>query len=128
MRENTLQALESRPELKESTNSYLEALIEHFCARNELSTYDPYDIWKTSLGFRVKHLYNRRPGLGIFPAAAFTLFDDLLNQNLRLFYTRREYPIVRAMAALSLLNLYRHKRHPGLLECAKSHLLWLLAN
>jgi hypothetical protein len=114
--------------LQESTVAYLTALIEHFCAQNDLSSYDPYDIWKTSLGFHVKKLYFRHPRVGLLPAAALSLFDDLVNGELRLFYTRDEYPIVRALAALCLLNLYRRERHPGYLAVARRHLHWLLAN
>jgi hypothetical protein len=114
--------------LKASTASYLEALIEHFCIRDDLSSYDPYDIWKTSLGFRIKNLYNRRPRLGLVPAATLALFDDLVNHRLRLLYKRNEYPTVRAMACLCLLNLYRNKHDERLLEAAERHLQWLLAN
>jgi len=117
------------PELGESTASYLEVLIERFCARDDLSTYDPYDIWKTKLGFGVKKLFNRRRGLGLFPAAVLALFDDLLNYKFRcVFYIRNEYPIVRAMAALCLLNLYRTNPDPRLLEGAERHLQWLVTN
>src|SRR3989442_450625 len=128
MPETSLEARTSPPALKESTAPYLKALIEHFCARHDLSSHDPYDIWKTALGFRVKNLYNRRPLLGLLPAAVFALFDDLVNHKLRLFYTRQEHPIVRAMAALCLLNLYKNNHNPHLLESAEQHLQWLLAN
>ena len=114
--------------MKASTASYLKALIEHFCIRNDLSTYDPYDIWKTALGFHIKKLYNRRPRQGLLPAASLALFDDLVNHRLRLFYTRKEYPIVRAMATLCLLNLYRNSHDVRLLESAERHLGWLLAH
>src|SRR4029077_19686687 len=115
--------------LGESTASYLKALIERFCAGDDLSTYDPYDIWKTGLGFNVKKLFNRQPHLGLFPAAVLALFDDLWNYKVRsLFYTRNEYPIVRAMAALCLLNLYRINPDPRLLEGAERHLQWLMTN
>jgi hypothetical protein len=118
----------SPPVLRESTALYLQALIERFCARQDLATYDPYDIWKTSLGFRVKKLYNRRPRLALAPAAALALFDNLVNQQLCLFYAPGEYPIVRAMAALCLLNLYRNNADHALLENADRHLQWLLSN
>jgi hypothetical protein len=114
--------------LKASTASYLKALIERYCHRDELSTDDPYDIWKTAAGLRVKHLYNCQPRLGLIPAGAFALFDDLVNNRLRLFYTRSEYPIVRAMAALCLLNVYEANRDPRMLESTERHLNWLLAN
>lgn len=100
------------------------ALIERFSARDDLATYDPYDIWKTSLGFRVKDLYNRRPKIGLLPAAALALFD-LANNRTRWFYRRQEYPIVRAFAALSLMNLYQKDGRRTWLEFARRHLEWL---
>lgn len=104
------------------------ALVEHFCLRDDLSSYDPYDIWKTGFGFRVKKLYNRRPRLGLFPAAILAVSDDLVNHKLRLCYTPSEYPIVRAMAAMCLLNLYSGKRDAHLMERAERHLQWLVNN
>jgi len=114
--------------LGESTASYVRALIRQFCVRDDLSSFDPYDIWNTSLGFPVKKLYNSRPRLALLPASALALFDDLLNHRLRLFYSRKEYPIVRAMGALCLLNLYRESGDLRFLERAELHLQWLLAN
>src|SRR4051794_38349443 len=105
-----LEARRSPVELKESTALHLKALIERFCLCDDLSTYDPYDIWKTSLGFRVKDLYNRRPALGLPLAASFALFDDVVNSRSRLFYSPSEYPIVRATAALCLLSVYKNTR------------------
>jgi hypothetical protein len=114
--------------LKESTASYLKALIEHFCLRDDLSSYDPYDIWKTPLGFRVKDLYNHRPALGLLLAAPFALFDDVVNNRMRLFYSRSESPIVRATAALCLLNAFRTNHDHRFLDCAARHLEWLVDN
>jgi hypothetical protein len=51
-----------------------------------------------------------------------------MNHKLLLFYTRNEYPIVRAMAALGLLNLYRYNGDSRLLKGAERHLQWLLTN
>ncbi len=114
--------------MKASTASHIKALIERFCARETLSTYDPYDIWKTSPGFWVKDLYNRQPALGLPLAASFALFDDVVNSRWRLFYAQGEYPIVRATAALCLLNVYERTRERRLLDFAESHLEWLAAN
>jgi hypothetical protein len=101
-------------------------LVEQFCDNDDLSTYDPYDLWKTRLGYTVKDLYNRSRWYCILaaPLAA----GDLLNDGWRLFYTRQEYPIVRAFAALSLMNIY--ERHGGehLLAAARGHLDWLVEN
>lgn len=103
-------------------------LVERICARADLSTYDPYDIWKTRLGFASKDFFNRHRALGLLPVAALTLFDTYVNNNLRLFYRPQEYPIVRALAALALLNLYPRNPAPRLLAAARAHLDWLLAH
>jgi hypothetical protein len=100
-------------------------MIERFCARDDLSTDDPYDIWKTGLGFAVKDLFNRRRGLGMLPAAALTLFDSYVNNRLRLGYQRQEYPIVRALAALALLNIAERSNESSLHAAALIHLEWL---
>ena len=99
--------------------------IEHFSCQEDLATYDPYDIWKTRPGFYVKDLFNRNRAMGLLPAGALTLFDTLLNGTARLFYVRQEYPIVRALAALSLLNLHRCGGDSGHLDYARGHLQWL---
>ena len=104
------------------------SLIKHFCRRDELSTFDPYDIWNTSGGYLVKTVFNKRPALGVMPAAIVSLLDNLMNYRLRRFYRPAEYPIVRAMAALCLLRLYRTERDQRLLEQVERHLQWLLMN
>lgn len=101
-------------------------IIEHFCCRNDFMTYDRYDIWKTSVGFRSKRLYNRRPCLGIFPSAALAIADFFLNNRLRLFYQREEYPIVRAFSAMALLNLYRKTGDESHFNFAQKHVRWLV--
>lgn len=103
-------------------------LVERYCARDDLATYDPYDVWKTAAGFAVKDLFNRRRMLGLAPAAALTLFDTYLNNGTRWFYRPQEYPIVRAWAALALLNLHRRRASPGLLALVRRHLQWLREN
>jgi len=102
--------------------------VESVCIRDDLATYDPYDIWKTALGFRVKDFYNHHRLLGTPAAAAVTLFDTYINNDRRWSYRRQEYPIVRAQAALAMLNL--HERHPQahVLRAVRRHLDWLLAH
>ncbi|MCU1335694.1 MAG: hypothetical protein JWO19_1275, partial [Bryobacterales bacterium] len=56
----TVESLGLPRSVPESTAAHLKALIEHFCDRDDLSSYDPYDIWNTALGLSVKKLYNRR--------------------------------------------------------------------
>jgi hypothetical protein len=106
----------------------LQALIERFCRRSDLTSYDPYDMWKTDLGFRVKTLYHCRPSAGLVPAAVLALADHLANHRLREWYTPMEHPHARAMAALCLLNIHRSSRDADLFEDAERHLQWLLAH
>ncbi len=103
-------------------------LIERFCLRDDLATYDPYDIWKTRLGFWAKDLYNGHRWRGLGPVAFLALFDTFANNRARKFYSRQEYPIVRALAALSLLNVYRVGGNTDQLEAAKRHLQWLTSH
>lgn len=104
------------------------AQIERLCRRDDLRTDDPYDIWKTPVGYAIKDLFNRQRWLGLLPAAALTVFDTYLNNRLRLFYRPQEYPIVRAWAALVLLNLHRRQPRGELLQATGTHVDWLLAH
>jgi hypothetical protein len=100
-------------------------LIERYCARDDLTTFDPYDIWKTPVGLAVKDLFNRHRVIGALPAALLTLFDTYVNNETRWFYRPQEYPIVRAWAALALLNLHERQASPWMLVQARGHLEWL---
>lgn len=101
-------------------------LIEKICCDTDLSTYDPYDMWKTFVGFQIKNFFNHHRSFGMLPAGTLSAFDMFVNNRARLFYVKQEYPIVRALATLSLLNL--HKRYNGgaYLDFVRSHLHWLI--
>lgn len=103
-------------------------LIKEFCLTENLKCYDPYDVWMTSCGIRVKELFNRNKWLGILPAAAITIWDNFLNNNRRFLYTKQEYPTARALAALALLRNYEPNKNEELVTAAKNHLDWLVAN
>ena len=100
--------------------------FDKYCCQQDLRTYDPYDVWKTHLGFCVKDIYNTNMQLGFLPAAMLTVFD-MFNHR-RYFYQKQEYPIVRAWAVLILLNLYKKKPNLKYFEFAKLHLAWLAEN
>lgn len=104
------------------------SLIEIFALRGNLECYDPYDVWMTSFGIRVKELYNANKWIGILPAAILTIWDNFLNNNTRFFYDKQEYPTARAMAALALLNSYELNKKKEFLNGAKSHIDWLIEN
>lgn len=105
-----------------------EKLIEKYCLKENLETYDPYDIWKTKLGFFVKNGFNKNRTLFIIPAAIFTITDIFINNKFRLFYKKQEYPVVRAFAALSLINLYKKYKKQEYIKYAKKHIDWLINN
>ena len=98
------------------------------CFSNDLRTSDPYDVWKTQIGLLVKNLWNKSKFLGTIPAALITIFDQYINNRLRLFYTKQEFPIVRALAASCLLNKYEKNNNPIYLFWAKAHIDWLVNN
>ncbi len=99
-------------------------LLESYCAQSDLLTYDPYDIWSSSLGFCAKRFYNRHKFLAL-PIVGTLAFFDRFNTH-HFFYQKREYPIVRAMAAQVLLNLFRLTKDEKYIGHAKKDLEWLL--
>jgi len=99
--------------------------IERFCLREDLSTYDPYDVWKTRAGFAAKRVFTRSRLVGMGPAAMVMAFDTFLNNRRRVGYLRQEYPIVRALAVLCLLNLHAMHPRPLYKDRARAHLRWL---
>jgi hypothetical protein len=103
-------------------------LIENYLLSNDLSTYDPYDIWKTNIGVKIKRLYYKNKYIGLLPAGIITIYDIYLNNNRRKNYSKQEYPISRAQAAITLLNLYEQHKNLEYLEYAKKHIDWLLDN
>lgn len=103
-------------------------LIENFVLHNDLETYDPYDIWKTKFGSRIKQLYYKNSYLGLVPAGGLTLFDLYLNNKTRINYAKQAYPITVAQAALTLLKLYEKEPKYAYLNYARKHLDWLLEN
>lgn len=105
-----------------------DVLISKYLLLDNLSTYDPYDIWKTDIGIKVKQLYYKNKYLGLLPAGGLTIYDLYLNNNFRIGYKKQEYPIVRAQATLALLNLYKKESKEIYLEYAKKHIDWLLEN
>lgn len=103
-------------------------LIKKFCFSNDLSTSDPYDIWKTGFGLNVKHLFNKNKLAGFLPASLLTIFDQYFNNETRSFYKRQEFPVVRALAASSLLNIFSRCPEPVFLGWAVTHLDWLITH
>jgi len=110
------------------TEFQMEQLFKEICLKYDLTTFDPYDIWKTKTGIRVKNLFNTSRLLGAFPGLFLTLYDLFINNNMRLGYNKQEYPIVRALAAQTLLHEYKNESNKELLLAVKNHLDWLKNN
>lgn len=104
------------------------SFIKKYLLKENLLTYDPYDIWITKSGQKVKQFYYKHNLLGIVPAGLLTLHDFYLNNKFRLGYAKREYPILRAQSALTLLSLYKSEPKADYLVYAKKHIDWLLEN
>jgi hypothetical protein len=104
---------------------YMKQMVRDYCLIDDLATYDPYDIWKTSPGIWVKNLFNTSRLLGALPALALTLYDQLLNNRFRFGYRKQEYPIVRALAAQVLLNDFQRTGDKNILSSIENHLRWL---
>lgn len=100
-------------------------LIEHFCPLQDLSTNDPYDVWISRPGQLARGLYHKSPALGAGPAVALTGLDFVLDAVHPRIYQRREYPIVRAHAALALLELSLAGQGTVFLGPVVEHLRWL---
>ncbi len=105
-----------------------EKIIEKYLLTEELSTYDPYDIWITDFGKKIKQFYYKHRYFGVIPAGILALYDLYPNNSLRLGYKKQEYPIVRGQAVLALLNLYNKNPNDIYLKYAKKHINWLLDN
>ncbi len=105
-----------------STNKILESYLLH----NSLATYDPYDVWKTDIGVKIKKLYYKNKYLGLIPAGIITIYDLYINNHKRTGYYKQEYPITRAQAAITLLNMYEQEKNLKYIEYAKKHIDWLL--
>ena len=76
----------------------------------------------------MKNGFNKNKKLFITPAVFLTIFDIFINNKTRFFYKKQEYPVVRAFAALSLLNLYKKEQKQEYFNFAKKHIDWLIQN
>ena len=94
----------------------------------DLLTYDPYDLWKTRLGLRLKKFYYEKGKATIPVIAPFYLLDAYAPLLVRRFIKPQEFPIVRAFAALSSLNIYAITSEQKYIELAGVSVNWLIDN
>jgi hypothetical protein len=110
------------------TNKDKISLILQYCMSSDLCSYDPYDVWKTVIGLRVKNAFNNNKVIGVIPAVVITLLDLFFNKIFRCVYSRQEYPIVRATAAQALIHISGNDASDHRLVSAKRHIDWLIDN
>ena len=94
----------------------------------DLSTHDPYDLWKTRLGLWLRRLYYQNGLVAVPLVAPFFLLDAYAPRVVRAFIPPQEYPTVRAMAAMAALNLYQGDPDPKYLGLAARSADWLVEN
>lgn len=93
-----------------------------------LSTYDPYDLWKTKFGRSLKKHYYKKGRIAIPILVPFALLDTYAPQCIRKFIKPQEYPIVRALAVLTALNIYEITSDKKYIELAEQSVNWLKNN
>ena len=103
-------------------------VIKENCLKSDLSTHDPYDIWKTDFGIMTKTLFYKNRFLGFIPSALLSIIDHFFNPVLRGIYRSQEYPIVRALAGMTLMNMYQETGKATYLYHTVEHLRWLTSN
>ena len=101
--------------------------IEHILGQ-DLVTYDPYDLWRTNVGIWLKKTYYRNGKIAFPIVAPFSILDTYAPKLIRIFLKLREYPMVRAFAALSALNLYEITADKKYIEFAEQSIKWLINN
>ena len=102
-------------------------LIKNFLNKYNLSTRDPYDIWTLNIGVKTKKIFYNSGILKSFYRIIILYFLELTNL-INFLAKKREYPIVRALAAQSALNLYLYTQDKKYLDIARRHLLFLKEN
>jgi len=93
-----------------------------------LKTPDPYDVWNTKLGQNIKKVYYKNKILGILPSAGLTIFDLYFNNQMRLGYREREYPIAHAYKALIGMELFKKTQETQYLSFVQDSISWLANN
>jgi hypothetical protein len=85
-------------------------MIEAFlrwAQKEELRSYDWWDIWGTAYGGWGKQLYFKNKYLGVMAVAPLVLLDFVYPSFRKYFVTKRAFPISHAHIATGYLNLYQ---------------------
>lgn len=104
------------------------SLYGRYILVENLFSHDPYDIWNTSLGRKVKKVYYSNKLIGVIPSGIFLVLDSYLNTKTRNLFRKREYPMVHAYRVLVAISLYKDIADPKLLDVARESLSWLTVN
>lgn len=99
--------------------------IDHLLGPN-LTTYDPYDLWKTRFGLWLKKLYYSKGCIAIPLVTPFYILDAYTPKLVRKFIQPQEYPTVRALAAMASVNFYEMTGNRKYIELAAVSIKWLI--
>jgi len=97
--------------------------FSRYFLKKDLRTFDPYDLWFSGIGKKIKRHYHSHKFLMLPLAGGMTILDWIGEEVLRkCFFSARDYPIVRAQTALLLLSLFRQTQNADYLDHARIHL------
>lgn len=108
--------------------SFNKDLIDYYITPDVQCSFDPYDVWNTEAGQKVKGFFYRNRSIGFIPAGFLTVYDLYFNNKLRVGYRKREYPVVYAFRAMIALQMYRHFSDKKYIQVASKSLEWLGKN
>jgi hypothetical protein len=92
--------------------------FEGWLKKNGSASHDPYDLWGTALGLKVRSIYYRKGKLGIPLVAPFLLLEIVCPSLRSLFVEKQRFATADAQLALAFLNLYRITQNAGYLQKA----------
>jgi hypothetical protein len=92
--------------------------FEDWLKKNGSASHDPYDLWGTALGLKVRSIYYRKGKLGVPLVAPFLLLEIVCPSLRSLFVEKQRFATADAQLALAFLNLYRVTQDAGYLQKA----------
>lgn len=107
-----------------------EKLVKKYLCSQNLATFDPYDIWTSNIGQKLKSQFYDGGLFWKLVIYAYGFCGAILGKLFRFIGVsrKREYPIVRAQAGLVLLNMFDNTNDQYYLDYATEHYHWLEKN
>ncbi|MGV3772931.1 MAG: hypothetical protein ACO1QB_08520 [Verrucomicrobiales bacterium] len=100
----------------------IDAMISRFLGwlqKQGYESYDPYDIWGTSLALKGRALYYRKNPLGFAVVAPLIAMEILAPSTRALVVKKERFATADAQLILAFLNLYQVQKNPAHLQEAQ---------